>query len=271
MGLFPLILRPAKQGDVPRLIEVGIAASLNFADGLPGFENAAETLPHAVTRWVGHGAHILVAEGADDVVGWVKANPENGEVEDLWVHPDNHRQGIGAILLAAGEAYLKGAGYAYARLDTHALKTSTLKFYRTHGYTLIDIDQHASTQSVPALTYPKAILGKVLSRPRADAAETMTDVRTGIDTLDPTLVSLVAERFTFIDRAAELKPALTMPARVASRVEEVVSNARASAQAIGFDPDLTETLWRTMIDLAIAREEATMGPDEPLAKVAGNP
>lgn len=91
----------------------------------------------------------------------------------------------------------------------------------------------------------------------------MADVRIGIDTLDPMLVSLVAERFAFIDRAADLKPALAMPARVGDRVEEVVANARAQAEGMGFDPDLTETLWRTMIDLAIEREEDKMASPQP--------
>jgi isochorismate pyruvate lyase len=54
-----------------------------------------------------------------------------------------------------------------------------------------------------------------------------------------------------------------MPARASDRVEEVVANVRAQAEGAGFDPDLTETLWRTMIDLAIEREDRKMATPQP--------
>jgi isochorismate pyruvate lyase len=264
MGIFPLTLRPAEKADVPRLIEVGVASFLNFAQDLPGFGKAPEMVPGAVPHWVGEtGDSILLAEHAGNIVGWTKTNPKSGEIEDLWIDAASHGQGIGAMLLTAAEAQVKASGHSCAWLTTHAEKTGAMRFYRTHGYALLNIDKHCSAESVPGVIYPRALLGKQLHRPNAAAAETMADVRIGIDTLDPMLVSLVAERFAFIDRAADLKPALAMPARVGERVEEVVANARAQAEGMGFDPDLTETLWRTMIDLAIEREEDKMASPQP--------
>ncbi len=261
MGPFPLTIRPAEQGDVPRLIEVGAASCLDFAKDLPDFDQAPKTVPEAVPYWVGEtGDNILVVERDGVVVGWTKTNPQTGEIEDLWMDPGNHGQGIGGLLLSAAEAQVKAHGHNLAWLTTHAQKAVTMRFYRMHGYALLDIDKHASTQSVPGVVYPRARLGKQLSRPNASAATSMADVRVGIDTLDPMLVSLVAERFAFIDRAADLKPAVAMPARVQSRVEEVVANAKAAATSIGFDPVLTEKLWRSMIDLAIDHEETKMAP-----------
>ncbi|MCB2110618.1 MAG: chorismate mutase [Defluviimonas sp.] len=89
----------------------------------------------------------------------------------------------------------------------------------------------------------------------------MADVRSEIDRVDAALVELLAERTGYIDRAAELKPALGLPARIDARVEDVVSRVRALAIAAGGpDPDLVEALWRRLIDWSIAREERKLGP-----------
>ena len=90
----------------------------------------------------------------------------------------------------------------------------------------------------------------------------MTELRAGIDELDAELVRLLALRARFIDRAAEIKAEIDWPARIDSRVEEVVQNVRAHADRAGLAPDLAETLWRQLIEWSIAREEDRLGPDE---------
>jgi isochorismate pyruvate lyase len=100
-------------------------------------------------------------------------------------------------------------------------------------------------------------------KPAADCA-TMDEVRAGIDAVDARLVALLAARSDYIDRAAELKGPLGLPAFIGWRVEEVVGRVRAAAGAAGVDPDLAEALWRRLIDWSIAREEQVLGkePDE---------
>jgi isochorismate pyruvate lyase len=87
----------------------------------------------------------------------------------------------------------------------------------------------------------------------------MAELRVQIDALDRALVEMLARRVTYIDRAAELKPAEGLPARIDDRVEAVVAKVRASALEVGFDADLAEALWRRMIDWSIAREEKILG------------
>ena len=87
----------------------------------------------------------------------------------------------------------------------------------------------------------------------------MAELRVEIDALDRQLVALLAQRATYIDRAAELKPAEGLPARIDERVEDVVAKVRITAQEAGFDPDLAETIWRRMIEWSIAREERVLG------------
>ncbi|OYX44521.1 MAG: chorismate mutase [Rhodobacterales bacterium 32-67-9] len=87
----------------------------------------------------------------------------------------------------------------------------------------------------------------------------MADVRAEIDRIDGQIVALLVDRAGYIDRAAELKPALGLPARIDERVEEVVAKVCARAMAEGLDPALADALWRRLIDWSIAREEAVIG------------
>lgn len=89
----------------------------------------------------------------------------------------------------------------------------------------------------------------------------MAEIRAEIDRLDEALVRLFAERAGYIDRAAEIKAKVDLPARIGPRVEEVVANVRRHAATYGLPPDLVEKLWRRLIDWSIAREENRLGPD----------
>lgn len=88
---------------------------------------------------------------------------------------------------------------------------------------------------------------------------TMAELRLEIDRLDAALVDLLAERTAMIDRAIELKPGEGLPARIETRVEDVVTKVRARAEAAGLPPELAETLWREMMEFFIAREESVLG------------
>lgn len=88
--------------------------------------------------------------------------------------------------------------------------------------------------------------------------DNMTDLRAQIDALDVALVRLFALRQKHVDRAAQLKPAAGLPARIDERIEAVVSKVEASARIEGFEPDTAGKLWRVLIEDMIAREERAM-------------
>ena len=90
---------------------------------------------------------------------------------------------------------------------------------------------------------------------RPEDCTTMADIRAEIDRLDAELVALFAQRTAYIDRAAEIKEEVGLPARIEDRVEQVVGNVRRHAVAHGLPPDKLEKLWRKLIDWSIEREE----------------
>jgi isochorismate pyruvate lyase len=93
-----------------------------------------------------------------------------------------------------------------------------------------------------------------------ETCTTMTDLRAAIDALDEKLIALLAARAGYIDRAVTLKQAEGVPARVGSRVDEVIANVRAAAHAQGLDADLAERLWCELIEWSIAREARRLDP-----------
>ena len=90
---------------------------------------------------------------------------------------------------------------------------------------------------------------------------TMAEIRVEIDRLDAELVALFAQRVGYIDRAAEIKSEVGLPARIGSRVEEVIANVRRHAEGHGLPPDKLEKLWRKLVDWSIEREEDKLGKD----------
>lgn len=92
----------------------------------------------------------------------------------------------------------------------------------------------------------------------ADCAE-MGDVRAQIDRIDSTMVDLIAERFTYVDRAWQLKQASGKEgATVPWRIQQVIDKVRARATSRGLPPDMVDMVaaqWRNMIGWFIQYEE----------------
>jgi tRNA-Thr(GGU) m(6)t(6)A37 methyltransferase TsaA len=85
------------------------------------------------------------------------------------------------------------------------------------------------------------------------ALATLDEVRAEIDAVDDALVALLRRRLSAIRRAAEIK-AGPGDALVEWRVEQVAERVRAAAQAVGFDADAAERIWRSMMEECIAFE-----------------
>ena len=89
---------------------------------------------------------------------------------------------------------------------------------------------------------------------KAKDCANMEEVRAEIDRIDAALVDLIGERFTFVDRAWQLKRS-PAEARVPWRIQQVIDRVRARAVEQGIPPELAEALWRQMIGWFIQGEE----------------
>lgn len=87
----------------------------------------------------------------------------------------------------------------------------------------------------------------------AETAETMADVRYEIDRIDRVLVAILAERQSFMDAAARIKPRREA-VRDTWRIEDVISKVLAECETQGLSPAIAEPVWRTLIDRCIAYE-----------------
>lgn len=56
-------------------------------------------------------------------------------IDNLAVHPDVQRQGLGALLLKFAEAHAREQGFGTLRLLTNGKMVSNQAYYRAHGYT----------------------------------------------------------------------------------------------------------------------------------------
>lgn len=84
----------------------------------------------------------------------------------------------------------------------------------------------------------------------------MTELRALIDAIDRDLVALLAQRQSCIDRATTIKLRDGLPARIPSRVEDVLARVEGHAESDGLDVALAQKLWGALIEWSIAREEA---------------
>jgi isochorismate pyruvate lyase len=95
-----------------------------------------------------------------------------------------------------------------------------------------------------------------MNRTPADCT-TKDHIRTEIDRLDVELVALLAERFGYVQRMAQLKSSPD-EALVPERVEEVIDRVGASAVKAGLDEALARDLWRRLIEWNIDFERRTI-------------
>ena len=93
-----------------------------------------------------------------------------------------------------------------------------------------------------------------MTRTPPDFCHSMAELRPQIDAIDDALIALLVERASYIDRAVVLKTDANLPARIGSRVDEVIDNVRRAATVSGLDPELAETIWSQLIEWSIARE-----------------
>ena len=110
-----------------------------------------------------------------------------------------------------------------------------------------------SSRSRPTPSF-RPLEGEVMAPRKAEDCANMDEVRAEIDRIDATLVDLIGERFSYVDRAWQFKQS-PAEARVPWRIQQVIDKVRARAVEKGLPPELAEALWRQMIGWFIQYEE----------------
>ena len=91
----------------------------------------------------------------------------------------------------------------------------------------------------------------------------MSEVRVNIDRLDDEIIALLARRVRYVERAAALKSAAGLAARLDDRVSEVLARVESGACRQGLPVDLAAPLWREIVEWSIAHETRLMAGGGP--------
>ena len=89
--------------------------------------------------------------------------------------------------------------------------------------------------------------------PTPEACQSMADVRAGVDALDRELVTLIAQRARYMEAAARIKPSRDV-VRDEWRINDVLEKVGASADQAGLSRDISQPVWRELVERSIAYE-----------------
>ena len=94
----------------------------------------------------------------------------------------------------------------------------------------------------------------------------LSTLRDRIDTVDRQIIALLAERLRIVEEVALAKLDAASPFRDREREERLLLRLREHATDAGLDPHQIERLYRVVMELSVAHQEATVRnrPDAPL-------
>lgn len=89
-------------------------------------------------------------------------------------------------------------------------------------------------------------------------APDLSSLRDRIEAVDRQIIALVAERLKIVEEVAEAKLATASPFRDREREELLLQRLRGQATAAGVDPHQIERMYRVVMDMSVAHQEATV-------------
>jgi GNAT superfamily N-acetyltransferase len=124
------MIRKAVRADYPRISEIRLSVRENIL-ATSKYEGVDRT-----ANWIFDNAAFWVWEEDGAIQGFSAADPRNGEIFALFIHPAYERRGIGRALLPLSCQILRDGGHAVATLTTEP-GTRAERFYRRDGWTEI--------------------------------------------------------------------------------------------------------------------------------------
>src|SRR5262245_19663126 len=94
----------------------------------------------------------------------------------------------------------------------------------------------------------------------------LSTLRDRIDAVDRQIIALIAERLRIVEEVAVAKLEAASPFRDRERAERLLLRLREHATDANLDPHQVERLYRVIMDMSVAHQEATVRnrPDVPL-------
>lgn len=121
------MIRKATLADRPRISEVRLAVRENRLSA------ASVARVDTTADWIFENGAFWVWEEDGAVQGFAVADPRDGTIFGLFIHPDYEGRGIARALLPRACEDLRTAGFAAATLTTGA-GTRAERFYRENGW-----------------------------------------------------------------------------------------------------------------------------------------
>src|SRR3569623_1166090 len=85
----------------------------------------------------------------------------------------------------------------------------------------------------------------------------LSSLRDRIDGVDRQIIALLAERLRIVEEVATAKLEAASPFRDREREERLLLRLREHATAAGLDPHQIARLYRVVMDMSVAHQEAT--------------
>jgi GNAT superfamily N-acetyltransferase len=138
-------IRPARAGDLPVLREIERAAGVSFR--ALGMDAVADDEPPTVAELAVYQrdgrAWVHTGDGDDRPVAYLLATPVDGHahVEQVSVHPDHARRGLGRRLLGEAERWALDRSMTTLSLTTFADVAWNGPYYARLGFTVVPEDE----------------------------------------------------------------------------------------------------------------------------------
>ena len=124
------MIRKAIRADYPRISEIRLSVREHC------LAKSKFDLVERVANWIFDNSTFWAWEEDGAIQGFSAADPRDGTIFALFVHPSYEGRGIGRALLPMACQILRDSGHAVATLTTEA-GTRAERFYRLDGWTEI--------------------------------------------------------------------------------------------------------------------------------------
>lgn len=240
-----LLLRPATPADLEAVAGVHLAARRHAGHQFPDAVHTGSEVRDWVAGWDLTSHLVWIAERRDVVAGYVRFTPT--WLDDLYVHPDHQRLGIGTALLELVKARLPD-GFGLWVFESNS---DARDFYLSQGLVALErTDGSDNEEHAPDVRMAWA------------GPDAMAGFRRLIDEVDDELGELLARRAA-LTRVVQQHKLRSAPGNARDAAREAQVTARVASRAPELGPERVGRIMHLVISESIeaANASRTAGDD----------